>query len=112
MLRWTCVQDTKHVLAQLREADFAAKEQQDKMLALQTELASSQQEVQLAQQKTAELETELGLQMKQHQHLLDELSQSQVCFLHGCCCGTGSSVLSLIIVWCCCGIHNAISFCV
>lgn len=79
------VQDTKQVLAQLREADFAAKEQQDKMLALQTELASGHQQVHLAHQKTAELEAELDLQSKQQQHLLDELSQSQVCFLHSCC---------------------------
>ncbi|KAL3145047.1 hypothetical protein ABBQ32_003538 [Trebouxia sp. C0010 RCD-2024] len=75
--REAAVQDTKQVLAQLREADFAAKEQQDKMLALQTELASGHQQVHLAHQKTAELEAELDLQSKQQQHLLDELSQSQ-----------------------------------
>lgn len=80
-----CVQDTKQVLAQLREADLAAKEQQDKVLALQTELASSHQQLHLAQQSSAELQTELDLQKTQQQHLLDELSQSQVCFQHACC---------------------------
>lgn len=79
-----CLQDTKEVLAQLREANFAAGEQRDKMVVLQTELTGQQQQAQLvqqAQQTSAELEAELALQVKQQQHLLDELSQSQVSLL-------------------------------
>ena len=75
------LQDTKEVLAHLREANFAAGEQRDKMAVLQTEAAGQQQQAQLAQQTSAELEAELALQVKQQQHLLDELSQSQVCLL-------------------------------
>lgn len=73
-----CVQDTKEVLAQLREANFAAGEQREKVVALQTEVVSRQQQAQQAQQAGAELEAELALQVGQQQHLLDELSQSQV----------------------------------
>ena len=87
------MQDTKEVLAQLREANFAAGEQRDKVVALQTEVAGRQQQAQLAQQTSAELEAELALQVKQQQHLLDELSQSQVCLLFPYCCSQGPASL-------------------
>lgn len=90
-----CVQDTKEVLAQLREAKFATGELQDKVAALQEELAGRQEQVLLAQQTNVDLNAELALQVKQQQHLLDELSQSQVCFhytfpysFHYSCCLT------------------------
>lgn len=79
------------MLAQLREANFAAGEQRDKLVSLQTEVAGRQQQAQLAQQTSAELEAELALQVKQQQHLLDELSQSQVCLLLAYWYSQGSS---------------------
>lgn len=87
------MQDTKEVLAQLREANFAAGEQRDRMVALQTEVAGRQQQAQLAQQTSADLEAELALQVKQQQHLLDELSQSQVCLLLPYCHSQGPASL-------------------
>lgn len=72
------LQDVKNALAQLREANFATAEQKDRVVALQTELEGSQQQVQLVQQSNGELREELSVQGKQQQHLLDELSQSQV----------------------------------
>ena len=79
------MQDTKQVLAQLREANFAGEEQRDKVVALQTELVGSQQRAQAAEQSRREVEAGLEVQAKQQQHLLDELSQSQVCPTSGCC---------------------------
>ena len=81
------------MLAQLREANFAAGEQRDRMVALQTEVAGRQQQAQLAQQTSADLEAELALQVKQQQHLLDELSQSQVCLLLPYCHSQGPASL-------------------
>ena len=72
------MQDTKQVLAKLREANFAAEEQRDKLLRVQTELEGKQQQLQAAQQTMTELQAELQAQAKQQQHLLDELSHSQV----------------------------------
>lgn len=74
-----CVQDTKKVLAELRDAKFAAEEQQERVTALEAAVAAATQQVSTAQQSNAGLEKEVLLQSQQQQHLLDELSQSQVC---------------------------------
>jgi len=74
-----CVQDTKKVLAELRDANFAAEEQQESLTALEASIEAATQQLSTAQQSNAELEKEVLLQSQQQQHLLDELSQSQVC---------------------------------
>lgn len=78
------MQDTKQVLAQLREAKFAGEEQREKVAGLQAELAGSRQQVQAGEQSRREVQAELEAQAKQQQHLLDELSQSQVCPITDC----------------------------
>ncbi|KAL0021976.1 hypothetical protein WJX77_002082 [Trebouxia sp. C0004] len=75
--RQAAVEDTKKVLAELRDANFAAEEQQESLTALEAALAAATQQLSTAQQSKARLETEVLLQSQQQQHLLDELSQSQ-----------------------------------
>ncbi len=70
-----CVQDTKKVLAELRDANFAAEEQQESLTALEASIEAATQQLSTAQQSNAELEKEVLLQSQQQQHLLDELSQ-------------------------------------
>ncbi len=72
------MQDTKLVLAELREAKFGAEELQESVTGLETELTAAVQQMAVAQQNNAELEEEVVVQGRQQQHLLDELSQSQV----------------------------------
>lgn len=72
------IQDTKKVLAELREAKFAAEEQQESLTALEAAMAATTHQLSTAQQSNASLEKEVLLQGQQQQHLLDELSQSQV----------------------------------
>lgn len=67
------------MLAELRDAKFAAEEQQERVTALEAGMAGATQQVSTAQQNNARLEEEVLLQSQQQQHLLDELSQSQVC---------------------------------
>ena len=67
------------MLAELRDAKFAAEEQQERVAALEAAMAAATQQVSTAQQSNARLEEEVLLQSQQQQHLLDELSQSQVC---------------------------------
>lgn len=73
------MQDTKEVLAELREARFAGQEQQESLAGLEAQLAAGGQQLARAQQNIAELEEEVAVQSRQQQHLLDELAQSQVC---------------------------------
>ena len=67
------------MLAELRDANFAAEEQQERLTALEAAMAAATQHMLTAQQSNARLEKEVLLQSQQQQHLLDELSQSQVC---------------------------------
>lgn len=72
------VQDTRKVLAEVREAKFMAQEQQEALSSLNSHLASAKAEAFTATQTIEELEEQGQQQHSQQQHLLDELSRAQV----------------------------------
>lgn len=80
------VQDTKKVLAEVREAKFRTQEQQEALTRLNSDLAAAKAETFDATQSMSELEQEAQLQQAQQQHLLDELSRSQVLCILPCLC--------------------------
>ena len=67
------------MLAEVREAKFLAQEQQEALTSLNSHLAAAKAETLNATQTIGELEQQAQLQQAQEQHLLDELSRSQVC---------------------------------
>lgn len=72
------LQDTKKVLAEVREAKFLTQEQQEALTTLNSHLAAAKAETFNATQAIGELEQQAQVQQAQEQHLLDELSRSQV----------------------------------
>ena len=98
------------MLAELREAKFAAEEQQDRVTGLQADLAAAIHQAAIAQQSNTKLQEEALVHSRQQQHLLDELSQSQVApSLHYTVCCTfnhsawimHSIVVTLLLVHSC-----------
>lgn len=66
------------MLAQVREAKFLAQEQQEALTTLNRHLAAAKADTFNATEAVGELEQQAQVQQAQEQHLLDELSRSQV----------------------------------